>query len=208
MRVPKVFWTYTRSRVLTLEWLDGDPGRRPRSGAMVARGSPRPRVPDDGDLDDDDLPSRVLPRRPSSGQHPRPRAGRTDRTGRLRRRRQADRRRHVEADADVHRRGRGECRGVATQALRARRALPEGAGRGVPRRAARDVLPLLRRKPGGDRSDAGDPGGLPADLLDEPAAADPLPVAGQGNRDARLGRCRSLPGLQRLRGGAPVCALA
>ena len=30
VRVPKVYWTYTRPRVLTLEWLDGIPARRRR----------------------------------------------------------------------------------------------------------------------------------------------------------------------------------
>ena len=45
-----------------------------------------------------------------------------------------------------------------------------------------------------------------ADLLDEPAPADALRAARQGDRDARLGRRRALPGLQRLRGREAVRA--
>ena len=39
-----------------------------------------------------------------------------------------------------------------------------------------------------DRPDPGHPRGVPAHLLDEPAAADALRAARQGDRDARLGR--------------------
>ena len=53
-------------------------------------------------------------------------------------------------------------------------------------------------------SDPGDPRGVRADLLDEPAAADPLRDARQGDRDARLGRHRALPRLQRVRGREAV----
>ena len=74
VRVPRVFWSYTRSRVLTLEWIDGiqvadlDPD-------VVARGPAARGLPDDGDLDDDDLPPRVLPRRSASRERARARHG-------------------------------------------------------------------------------------------------------------------------------------
>ena len=45
-----------------------------------------------------------------------------------------------------------------------------------------------------------------ADLRAEPAAADAVRPARQGDRDARLGRRRALPGLQRLRGREAVRA--
>ena len=114
------------------------------------------------------------------------RRGGDDRARRLRRRREAHRRRHVEADAAVHRRRGGERRRAAEAARRSRRALPEGARGGVPRRDPRDVLPLLRREPRGDRSDPGDPRGVPAHLLDEPAAADALSAARPRDRDASV----------------------
>ena len=43
------------------------------------------RVPGHRDVDDDDLPARLLPRRPAPGEHPRPRRARHDRPRRLRR---------------------------------------------------------------------------------------------------------------------------
>ena len=73
-------------------------------------------------------------------------------------------------------------------------------------RAARALLPLLRREPRRDRPDPGDPRGVRADLLDEPAPADALRPARQGDRDARRRRRRPLPGVQRLRGRAAVRA--
>ena len=183
----------------------GRAARRPRARPVVARAAPPARVPDRRDVDDDDLPPRVLPRRPAPGEHPRP-VARADRARRLRPGREAHRRRHVEADAALHRRRVGEHRAAAEAARRPRRALPEGARGGVRRRAARAVLPLLRREPPGDRPDPGDPRGVRADLLDEPAAADAVRDARQGDRDARLGRGRALSGLQRLRGGEAVRA--
>ena len=49
------------------------------------RRAPRARPPHGRDVDDDDLPPRVLPRRPASREHPRPRRRRRDRARRLRR---------------------------------------------------------------------------------------------------------------------------
>ena len=83
------------------------------------------------------------------------------------------------------------------------RQVPRGR---VRRPHPRAVRPLLRRAAVGDRPDAADPRGLPAHLRHEPAAADAVPDARQGDRDARRGRGRALPGLQRLRGGEAVRA--
>ena len=66
--------------------------------------------------------------------------------------------------------------------------------------AARALLSLLRRQPRGHRPDPGDPRGVCPDLFDEPALADAVRPARQGDRDARRRRGRALPGLQRLRG--------
>ena len=49
------------------------PARRSRPGVALAGGAARARLPDHGDVDGDDLPARLLPRRPASGEHPRPR---------------------------------------------------------------------------------------------------------------------------------------
>ena len=57
-----------------------------------------------------------------------------------------------------------------------------------------DLLPLLRLEPERDRPAPGDPRGVRADLLDEPAPADAVRDARQGDRDDRLGRRRPLPG--------------
>ena len=108
--------------------------RRHRRRAVDARPAAPARVPGHRGVDDDDLPPRVLPRRPSPGEHPRALA-RPDRARRLRAHRQAHRRRHVEADAALHRRRGGEHRGAAEAPRRPRRPLPEGA-RGAVRRAS------------------------------------------------------------------------
>ena len=71
--VPKVYWSYTTARVLTLEFLDGTQLARPRPGRVLGRGAAPARVPDRRGVDDDDLPARLLPRRPASGEHPRAR---------------------------------------------------------------------------------------------------------------------------------------
>src|SRR5204863_484223 len=57
-----------------------------------------------------------------------------------------------------------------------------------------------------DRPAPSDPRGLRADLRAQPAAADAIPHPRQGDRDARHGRNRALPGLQRLRGREAVRA--
>ena len=103
--------------------------RRRRHARALARGAARPRVPRRRDLDDDDLPPRVLPRRPAPREHARPAGGGDDRPRRLRRRRQAQRRRHDEADTAVHRRRGGERRHAPEAPRRSRRALSEGSAR-------------------------------------------------------------------------------
>ena len=62
-------------RVLTLELLDGIAARRHRARATTRSRSGAPRLPADRGVDDDDLPPRLLPRRPAPGEHPRPRPG-------------------------------------------------------------------------------------------------------------------------------------
>ena len=74
------------------------PARRPRGRRLDDRAAPPPRLRHRRDLADDDLPPRLLPRRPASGEHPRALA-RADRARRLRARREADRPRPLEADA-------------------------------------------------------------------------------------------------------------
>ena len=159
------------------------------------------------DVDEDDLPARLLPRRSASGEHPRA-SGRPDRSRRLRPDREAHRRRHLEADAALHRRRERERRQPPAASRRSGRPLSEGERGRVPHAAARALLQVLRRVARGHRPDPGHPRGLPADLFDEPAAADALRDARQGDRDPRLGRHRAVPGLQRLRGREAVRALA
>ena len=156
-------------------------------------------------LDDDDLPGRVLPRRPAPGEHPR-RQARRDRARRLRPGREAHRRRHREGDEALHRRRQRERRGPAEAPRRPRRPLPEGARGRIPPGDPRALLPLLRREPRRDRSAAGDPRGLRPHLLAQPAASDPVHHPRQGDRDPRLGRRRALSAVQRLRGREAVRA--
>ena len=163
----------------------GRPARRPPARRLGDGGAPPPRLPDGRDVDDDDLPPRLLPRRPAPGEHLRDRRRGAHRARRLRPGREADRRGHVEADAALHRRRERAHRRAAAPAGRARRPLPEGARGRVRRRAARDVRALLRRQPRRDRPAAGDPRGVPADLPAQPAPADALRDARQGDRDAR-----------------------
>ena len=191
VHVPKVYWSYTRARVLTLEWLDGtqlaDVDTLPftleerRDLAYLIAETWMAMIFRHGFFHGDPHPANVLVLR----------RGGDDRARRLRRRREAHRRRHVEADAALHRAASENVDVLPRAARRSRRPLSEGAQGGVLARAARDVLPLLRRERQRDRSDPGDPRGVPAHLLDEPAPADALPAARPGDRDARLGRAWS-----------------
>ena len=136
----------------------GRAARRPRARGDGARRPPRARLPGHGHVDGDDLPARLLPRRPASGERARARR-RADRPRRLRPRRQAHGRGHGAADAPLHRRRDRERRRAAAPPRRARRPLSEGARGRVRRRAARALLPLLRRQPRRHRPDPGDPRG-------------------------------------------------
>ena len=130
--VPRVYWTYTRSRVLTLEYLDGvqladlelDAWslEQRRHLAYLITEAWMTMIFRNGFFHADPHPANILVLSPE-------RIGLVDfgLTG------QAHRRRHVEADAALHRRGVGEHRGAAEAPRRPRRALPEGARGGVRR---------------------------------------------------------------------------
>ena len=83
VHVPRVYWSYTRARVLTLEFLEGT---QLADVDLLGYGLDERRrlaTRDHRDVDGDDLPQRLLPRRPAPGEHPRARA-RPDRPRRLR----------------------------------------------------------------------------------------------------------------------------
>ena len=85
VRIPHVYWSYTRAARADARAPRGR-CRSPTSSSdgVHARRAAPPRLPDDRGVDDDDLPARVLPRRPASGEHPRPDQRRPDRPRRLR----------------------------------------------------------------------------------------------------------------------------
>ena len=118
--------TTPASRMLTLEFLDGVQlaDLELEVTALEERRELAYRVT--RDLDGDDLPARLLPRRPASGERARARR-RPDRPRRLRPRRQAHRGGHGAADAALHRRRDRERGRAAAPARRARRPLSEGA---------------------------------------------------------------------------------
>ncbi len=72
--IPQIYPSYCGAKVLTLEFLHGvEGGRRPGARGRSAR-APASRVPDRRDVDDDDLPPRLLPCGSASGERPRGRA--------------------------------------------------------------------------------------------------------------------------------------
>ena len=111
----------------------GRPTRRPRPRRDLPERAARARLPGDGDLDGDDLPARVLPRRPASSERARPRWG-SDRPRRLRARREADRRGYGAVDAPLHRRRDRERR-------RAADAGSPSSASAIPRSARRSSAP-------------------------------------------------------------------
>ena len=156
VRVPKVYWTYSGSRILTLEFLEGRQladldfdtqsleARRELAYRMTEAWMEM--IFRHGFFHGDPHPANILVLPDSSiglvdfGQ-----VGQAHRPG------------HGEADAALHRRRHRERRRAAAPARRARRALPEGARGGVHGRAARPLLPLLRPHARRDRSDPGHP---------------------------------------------------
>ena len=134
--VPRVWWRYTTSRLLTLDRLHGVHVRDLDLDAWAAGGPAVARVHDDGRVDDDDLPARVLPRRPASREHP-PSRGRAARSRRLRSRRAAHGDRHVPPHAALRRRRDGERRRAAAAARRARRPVSRATARTSCGRASR-----------------------------------------------------------------------
>ena len=109
--VPRVWWRYTSGRLLTLDRLEGTHVRDLDLALMGRRRAPRARVHADGRMDGNDLPSRVLPRRPASVEHPPPRR-RPSRTDRLRPRGAAHRPRHGPPHPALRRCGDRERRGA------------------------------------------------------------------------------------------------
>ena len=69
--VPRVYWSYTSKRRADARVPRRRPARRPRARRVDDRAAPPPRLRDRRGLADDDLPPRLLPRRPAPGEHPR-----------------------------------------------------------------------------------------------------------------------------------------
>ena len=208
VRIPRVYWSYTGARVLTLEFLDGtkiadlqpgelsDDERRRLAYAMAEAWMTM--VFRHGIFHGDPHPANIL----MLG-HPE-RIGLVDfgQAGRL-------------TDEDMSKLTALFIDAAAenVDALPKRLAdlgvRYDKSARGRVRRApARVLLALLRRPAVRDRPDPGHPRGLPAHLRDEPPSAVAVRAPGQGDRDARLRRRRALSGLQRLRGCEAVRARA
>ena len=177
-------------------------GRRRRAAAHPGAASAAG-LSDDRSLDDDDLPARVLPRRPASGEHPR--AHRRIRSAwSTSASPAADRRGHLEVNAALHRRREREHRSPAQAAGRPGVRYPgsarssswpscansstattaRGCRRSIPCRSSARASPLL--PPAAEAAD-------PVLLLDRSIA-----TLGSVNR--------ALPRLQRLRGRQAVRA--
>ncbi len=198
--VPKVYWTYSSQRVLTLEWLEGrrlgelnlpetPMAERRRLALLMARYVAR-----------DDLPPRGVPRRSAPGQHLRAARGPAG-AGRLRADRQPFRGRHEPPHAPAGGLRQRERRCAAAAAARPGRAVRPRTGGGVSHRAARGLLPLPGRGARRDRSAAGAARGVLADLPDAGAAAVAIRAARQDPGHARVGGHRAVSRLQRVRGG-------
>ena len=191
VRVPKVYWSYSGARVLTLEWIEGVQLADLDLSVMTLeeRRDIAYRITETwmtmifrhGFFHADPHPANILIS-PETGT-----IGLVDfgAAGKL-------------TDDDMskltgllHRRGEREHRPAPAPARRPRRALPARARGRAERGAARALLPLLRLEPQRDRPDAGGAGGVRAHLLDEPAPADAVPAARPRDRDARLGRAAS-----------------
>ena len=186
VHIPRVYWSYTRTRVLTLELLEGfqladlpleawEMEERRRLAYLMAE-TWMTMIFRHGFFHGDPHPANIFVL--GDAEH----IGLVDfgQVGKLTDEDMSKLTRlFIDAASEQHRR-------AAAPAGRARRPLPEGARGRVRRRAARDVRALLRREPRRDRPAAGDPRGVPADLPAQPAPADALRDARQGDRDARL----------------------
>ena len=190
VRVPRVYWTYTRNRVLTLEYLEGTQVadvdeleltiEERRRLAYLMTEAWMTMIFQHGFFHGDPHPANVLVLdRPDQ-------IGLVDfgLAGKL-------------TDSDIGKATRlfidaaNENVDVLPQApRRSRRPLPARARGTVRGRAARALLPLLRREALGHRPAPGDPRGLLADLPDPAEAADPLPARSTG-RSRRSGRSGS-----------------
>ena len=116
--VPKIYWRYTTSRVLTMERVEGTVLGQLDLGSWSPDDRRRLGEPDHRDLDADGLRARLLPRRPAPGQHPRARP-RPDQPGRLRH----DRAAHASATA------RRRCACCSTSSTRTPSACRGGCAR-------------------------------------------------------------------------------
>ena len=205
VRVPRVYWSYTRSRVLTLEFIEGTQladidevgyslEERKRLAEVIAEAW-MTMIFRDGFFHGDPHPANILVIRPDL-------IGLVDfgLAGKLT---EDDVSKATRLFIDV---ANENVERSAEATRRPRRPLSQGSRGGVPHRDQRLLLPLLRRAAGGDRPAAGDPRGLRPHLLAQPAAPDALHHPRQGGRDPRIGRHRALPGLQRLRGREAVRA--
>ena len=186
-RVPQVYWSYSGARVLDARVPRRRAARRPRLRRRRSSSAGELAYLVDRGLDGDDLPARLLPRRPAPGERARARRRRgsasstSASSGKL-------------TDDDMARLTRLfiDAANENIEALPRRLAdlgvrYPKEREEEFARRAARALLPLLRRQPRRDRPDPGDPRGVRAHLLDEPAPADAVraPRQGRSRRSAR-----------------------
>ena len=201
VKIPRVYWTYTRRRVLVLELLEGSAARRLRRFAALTQAERRDlayRIAETwmtmifrhGFFHADPHPANIFVLDGGTV------VGLVD-FGQVGKLTDDDMSRLTGLFIDAaNERVDALPRRLAELGVR----FPRDREERVRRRASRRLLPLLRRQPRRDRPAPGDPRGFRGHLPDEPAAADALRPARQGDRDARVGRDRALSRLQRLRG--------
>ncbi len=203
--IPRVYWTYTRSRVLTLEELEGvQLGdlelehwslEQRRNLAYLVTEAWMQMIFRDGFFHGDPHPANILVLAPD-------RVGLVDfgLTGRL-------------TDDDMSKLTRLFIDAASENVEMLPKRLA-ALGVQYPKEREEEFVLALREmyeryygaSAPGDRPAPGHPRGVRPDLLAEPPAPDAVRDARQGDRDARLGRRRALSGLQRLRGREAVRA--
>jgi len=200
VHVPRVYWTYTRTRVLTLEWLHGTQLadvdtlgltlEERRDLAYLTAETWMTMIFRHGFFHGDPHPANVLVMEEAGT------IGLVDfgSAGKL-------------SDDDMTKLTRLFIDAAAENVDILPRRLAD-LGVRYPKGREEEFLAELRGEPRRDRPDPGDPRGVPAHLLHEPPPADALSPARPRDRDSRLGRHRALSRLQRVRGGAPVRARA